>query len=48
LVFAIVCTLRHFDQTGGAVLLLCYRNDHGICIFAACPGIAGALLDLVE
>ena len=25
-----------------------YRNDHGICIMAACPGIASELLELVE
>ena len=25
-----------------------YRNDHGICILAACPGIARQLLEMVE
>ena len=41
------CAGELIAQEAGA-LVKRYREDHGICILAACPGIAGALLDLVE
>ena len=41
------CAGELIAQEAGAFVKR-YRNDHGICIFAACPGIAPALLDLVE
>ena len=41
------CAGELIAQEAGAVVKR-YRNDHGICIFAACPDIAPALLDLVE
>ena len=47
--------LKEWDACAGELIALeagafvkRYREDHGICILAACPGIAGALLDLVE
>ncbi len=41
------CAGELIAQEAGAVVKR-YRNDHGICILAACPGIADGLLDLVE
>lgn len=47
--------LKEWDACAGELIALeagamvkRYRNDHGICIMAACPGIAQDLLDLVE
>ncbi len=41
------CAGELIAQEAGAVVKR-YRNDHGICILAACPGIAHTLLELVE
>ena len=41
------CAGELIAQEAGAVVKR-YRNDHGICILAACPGIADELLNLVE
>ena len=47
--------LKEWDACAGELIALeagamvkRYRNDHGICIMAACPGIADELLNLVE
>ena len=47
--------LKEWDACAGELIALeagaivkRYRNDHGICILAACPGIADELLNLVE
>ena len=47
--------LKDWDACAGELIALeagatvkRYRNDHGICIFAACPGIAPTLLEMVE
>ncbi len=47
--------LKEWDACAGELIALeagatvkRYRNDHGICIFAACPGIATTLLEMVE
>lgn len=47
--------LKEWDACAGELIALeagavvtRYRNDHGICILAACPGIAPQLLKLVE
>ena len=47
--------LKEWDACAGELIALeagaivkRYRNDHGICILAACPGIAGDLLAMVE
>ena len=41
------CAGELIAQEAGATVKR-YRDDHGICILAACPGIATQLLDLVE
>ena len=41
------CAGELIAQEAGA-LVKRYRSNHGICILAACPGIAQQLLDLVE
>ena len=41
------CAGELIAQEAGATVKR-YRNDHGICILAACPGIAQKLLELVE
>ena len=41
------CAGELIAQEAGATVKR-YRNDHGICIMAACPGIAPELLELVE
>ncbi len=41
------CAEELIAQEAGAIVKR-YRNDHGICILAACPGIAQQLLELVE
>ena len=41
------CAGELIAQEAGAFVKR-YRNDHGICILAACPGIAQQLLELVE
>ena len=41
------CAGELIAQEAGAFVKR-YRNDHGICILAACPGIAPELLELVE
>ena len=41
------CAGELIAQEAGAFVKR-YRNDHGICILAACPGIAPQLLKLVE
>ena len=41
------CAGELIAQEAGATVKR-YRNDHGICILAACPGIAPELLNLVE
>ena len=41
------CAGELIAQEAGATVKR-YRNDHGICILAACPGIAPQLLELVE
>ncbi len=41
------CAGELIAQEAGAFVKR-YRNDHGICILAACPGIASELLELVE
>ena len=41
------CAGELIAREAGAVVTR-YRNDHGICILAACPGIATRLLELVE
>lgn len=41
------CAGELIAQEAGATVTR-YRNDHGICILAACPGIAGELLGLIE
>ena len=47
--------LKEWDACAGELIALeagaivkRYRNDHGICILAACPGIAPQLLELVS
>ena len=47
--------LKEWDACAGELIALeagatvkRYRNDHGICILAACPGIATSLLEMVE
>lgn len=47
--------LKEWDACAGELIALeagatvkRYRNDHGICILAACPGIAPRLLELIE
>ncbi len=47
--------LKEWDACAGELIALeagavvkRYRNNHGICILAACPGIAPQLLELVE
>ena len=47
--------LKEWDACAGELIALeagatvkRYRNDHGICILAACPGIAAELLAMVE
>ena len=47
--------LKEWDACAGELIALeagatvkRYRNDHGICIIAACPGIATTLLEMVE
>ena len=47
--------LKEWDACAGELIALeagavvkRYREDHGICILAACPGIAQQLLDMVE
>lgn len=47
--------LKEWDACAGELIALeagatvkRYRNDHGICILAACPGIAPTLLEMVE
>ncbi len=47
--------LKEWDACAGELIAIeagavvkRYRNDHGICILAACPGIAQQLLQLVE
>ena len=47
--------LKEWDACAGELIAIeagatvkRYRNDHGICILAACPGIAPQLLELVE
>ena len=47
--------LKEWDACAGELIALeagafvkRYREDHGICILAACPGIAPALLKMVE
>ena len=47
--------LKEWDACAGELIALeagafvkRYRNDHGICILAACPGIAQQLLKMVE
>ena len=47
--------LKEWDACAGELIALeagaivkRYRNDHGICILAACPGIAPQLLEMVE
>ena len=40
------CAGELIAQEAGAVVKR-YRNDHGICIIAACPGVAQQLLELV-
>jgi myo-inositol-1(or 4)-monophosphatase len=40
------CAGELIAQEAGAVVTR-YRNDHGICILAACPGVAQQLLELV-
>ena len=42
-----VCAGELIAQEAGAAVKR-YRNDHGICILAACPGIAPQLLNLIE
>ena len=46
--------LKEWDACAGELIALeagatvkRYRNDHGICILAACPGIADELLEMV-
>ena len=46
--------LKEWDACAGELIAIeagaivkRYRNDHGICILAACPGIADALLEMV-
>ncbi len=41
------CAGELIAQEAGAFVKR-YRNDHGICILAACPGIAQQLLEMVE
>ena len=41
------CAGELIAQEAGAVVKR-YREDHGICILAACPGIAQQLLEMVE
>lgn len=41
------CAGELIAQEAGAIVKR-YRNDHGICIMAACPGIAGELLSRIE
>ena len=41
------CAGELIAQEAGAMVKR-YRHDHGICILAACPGIAQQLLELVE
>jgi fructose-1,6-bisphosphatase/inositol monophosphatase family enzyme len=41
------CAGELIAQEAGAFVKR-YREDHGICILAACPGIAQQLLELVE
>lgn len=41
------CAGELIAQEAGAFVKR-YRNDHGICILAACPGIAESLLNLIE
>ena len=41
------CAGELIAQEAGATVKR-YRNDHGICILAACPGIAQQLLEMVE
>ena len=41
------CAGELIAQEAGATVTR-YRDDHGICIIAACPGIAPQLLELVE
>ena len=41
------CAGELIAQEAGATVKR-YRHDHGICILAACPGIAQQLLELVE
>ena len=41
------CAGELIAQEAGAFVKR-YRNDHGICILAACPGIAPQLLNMVE
>ena len=47
--------LKEWDACAGELIALeagatvkRYRNDHGICILTACPGIATTLLEMVE
>jgi len=40
------CAGELIAQEAGAVVKR-YRNDHGICVLAACPGIADELMELV-
>lgn len=47
--------LKEWDACAGELIALeagaivkRYRNDHGICILAACPGIADELIRLIE
>ena len=47
--------LKEWDACAGELIALeagatvkRYRNNHGICILAACPGIATTLLEMVE
>lgn len=47
--------LKEWDACAGELIALeagatvkRYRDDHGICILAACPGIAQQLLEMVE
>ena len=41
------CAGELIAQEAGAFVKR-YREDHGICILAACPGIAQQLLEMVE
>ena len=41
------CAGELIAQEAGAIVKR-YREDHGICILAACPGIAQQLLEMVE